>query len=242
LQTGSLPPRAVSITFDDGYANNVELAYPVLARDGFPATIFLSTAYMQTGELFPFIKLRLIRSFVSSTELPGNPVPNYKSTPLDGVLAGMRTGWETAAPRVPVSCFRALRPLSVDEIRSMDPNLVAFGGHTHTHCILGNESTVRRESEIKRCTANIARWTDRPVRLFSYPNGQRGDYGDFDKQVLRREGIQIAVTGIAGTTRSDSDFLECRRYPIGMHHDEDGFCAEVTGFRTAALTATMRSH
>ncbi len=49
-----LPQRAVAITFDDGYRNNFLHAYPVLKELGLPATIFLATAYMDTGKPFPF--------------------------------------------------------------------------------------------------------------------------------------------------------------------------------------------
>src|SRR5215469_12392916 len=61
LRDGSLPSRAVSITFDDGYANNMELAYPILQKYSAPATIFLSSAYMESGEIFPFLKVKLIK-------------------------------------------------------------------------------------------------------------------------------------------------------------------------------------
>jgi peptidoglycan/xylan/chitin deacetylase (PgdA/CDA1 family) len=36
-----IPPRTVAITFDDGYYNNYQYAYPVLKRYGIPATIFI---------------------------------------------------------------------------------------------------------------------------------------------------------------------------------------------------------
>jgi hypothetical protein len=92
LQKGDLPPRPVSITFDDGYANNLEVAVPLLRKYGMPATIFLSTAYMQSGEFFPFLKLKLIRL---ATGVGGkDTLPDYKSSPLDRVVEGIGRRFE----------------------------------------------------------------------------------------------------------------------------------------------------
>jgi peptidoglycan/xylan/chitin deacetylase (PgdA/CDA1 family) len=42
----SLPARAALITFDDGYRSNLELALPLLRRFGFPAVMFVPTAFV----------------------------------------------------------------------------------------------------------------------------------------------------------------------------------------------------
>ena len=46
LRAGTLPPRSAAITFDDGYADNAELALPVLRDEGLTATFFVASGYI----------------------------------------------------------------------------------------------------------------------------------------------------------------------------------------------------
>ena len=55
-----LPPYTAVITFDDGFRNNYTTAFPLLKREGLPATIFLATGYMDTNELYWADKLFVI--------------------------------------------------------------------------------------------------------------------------------------------------------------------------------------
>jgi peptidoglycan/xylan/chitin deacetylase (PgdA/CDA1 family) len=49
---GSLPARAVAITFDDGYADNLAVAAPLLDRYGVPATVFIASGAVGDGREF----------------------------------------------------------------------------------------------------------------------------------------------------------------------------------------------
>ena len=51
---GAVPPKSFVVTFDDGYANNLLKALPVLAELQVPATIFLATHYLDSTRPFPF--------------------------------------------------------------------------------------------------------------------------------------------------------------------------------------------
>ena len=48
-------PGKFAITFDDGYRDNYTHAFPVLARLGLRATVYVSTAYVETGDCFPWV-------------------------------------------------------------------------------------------------------------------------------------------------------------------------------------------
>ncbi|MEX2287759.1 MAG: polysaccharide deacetylase family protein [Planctomycetaceae bacterium] len=50
----AIPRHVFVVTFDDGYANNLHYAWPVLKELNVPATIFLATAFIDTEEPFPF--------------------------------------------------------------------------------------------------------------------------------------------------------------------------------------------
>ena len=49
----------IAITFDDGYRDNFVCAFPILKKLGIPATIFLATEYMDSGQLPWYDQVRL---------------------------------------------------------------------------------------------------------------------------------------------------------------------------------------
>jgi len=241
LRNGSLPPRAVCITFDDGYANNLCLAYTLLRKYQMPATIFLSSAYIRSGELLPFLKLKLIQlNQGQDNDVSAQPLLEYKSNPLDQVVERVDGRWGKVKAYLSEAQYQTLRSLTEEEVKTADQKLIEFGAHGDTHCILRNESPERREREIRSSIARVGELSGRPVRFFSYPNGERGDFNESDKAILRAEGIHAAVSGIAGANNRDSDLLELKRYPVTIGHDRARFRAEVTGFRTGLLRLAGR--
>ena len=231
LKSGSLPPNAVCFTFDDGYANNLYLAMPLLQKYSAPASIFLSTAYVESGDWYPFLKLKFLRLADQSVSLP-----DYKTSPLDAVLASAAPLWPHVEARLTQAQRETLRPMTVGEVRAADPTIIEFGAHSHTHIIPRNETTERRRTEVRESVRKVAEWTGRTVRIYSYPNGEARDFGDIEKEALRNEGVTVAVSGIAGANRHQCDPLALRRYPLTLQHDEWRFRAEVAGLRTLMLS------
>src|SRR5438067_762086 len=68
LDEGELPHRAVVITFDDGFADNLQMAKPLLARHDMPATVFVTSG--QIGAEREFWWDELDRLLLQPVELP----------------------------------------------------------------------------------------------------------------------------------------------------------------------------
>lgn len=235
LQADDLPDRAVSITFDDGYANNLHAAFPILKQYGMPATIFLATAYMDSGELFPFDRVQLIEQLTRGQATVDREAPSlrdYESGPLDDVRRRIDDWWLRRGSPLTADQISTLRPLRQDEIAGFNDGLVEFGAHTYSHCILRNETGARRRAEITQSILRVADLTGRTQTLFSYPNGKPGDFGEEDKQVLRGARIAAAVTTAAGSNRRQRDPFELRRYSVGLLHTPQSFAAAITGVQT----------
>jgi peptidoglycan/xylan/chitin deacetylase (PgdA/CDA1 family) len=234
----------VSLTFDDGYANNLYIAFPVLQEYGLVATIFLTTGYVESGDFFPSDRFRLIQHSTGEglhqNSGSDDRLLDYKNKPLDLILQRVDKRWRELMPHLTRDQKDALRPLRIEEILHFDSELIEFGAHGHSHSILRNETRVRRDEEITLSIDRVARWTGKATRTFSYPNGQRGDFDESDKELLRAQGIEAAVTGEPGRNQDESDLLELKRYPVGIYHGKADFATEATGFRTAVRSIGRR--
>src|SRR5690349_18308208 len=62
LREGTLPSRALAITFDDGYADNLAVAAPILRRHGMSATVFVASGYLDGGWMFNDIVIEAVRA------------------------------------------------------------------------------------------------------------------------------------------------------------------------------------
>ena len=218
----------VLITFDDGYRDYFELAYPVLKSLEIPAITFLSTRFIDDGSLFwwDLLTLAVHASRKSEVEIPWAPERRY---PLDA--AGRRTVRNlysvkiAAAPHhthdallqefakavdVDLGTLQTSRQVMTwDEVRrSMD--LTVYGGHTHTHvrvsCV--DEETLDREIATGR--DRMHRETGRVPTCFAYPFG---DGSGTARQLLARHGFDTAFNIIDGYVTADSDWLDIHRFP-----------------------------
>jgi peptidoglycan/xylan/chitin deacetylase (PgdA/CDA1 family)/CelD/BcsL family acetyltransferase involved in cellulose biosynthesis len=220
----------VAVTFDDGYRDNYEFAYPILKQYNLPATIFLTTGSLDSNEPLWFEQMaeavkKTEREFIDlELDIPRrfwlrNQEERLKSDKcLFGILRrlsdGDRHAWLVEILRQlggGQECERRGKMLTWDQVRLMSTNGIDFGGHTVSHPFLSKLTPGQAVWEVSECKRRIEVEVQKAVNFFAYPNGREEDFADSNKEILRSAGYQGAVTTIWGMNYGSTDRMELRR-------------------------------
>jgi peptidoglycan/xylan/chitin deacetylase (PgdA/CDA1 family) len=229
LGGGHLPRGAVVVTFDDGYANNVTHAGPVLLHLGVPATIFVATGHTDSGALYNHDRLRLVRQWQRSTaEIP--LALDLRARSVAEADRALDPHWERFCDRLTRDQWECLRPMTWAELSSAPP-VLSWGAHTVRHAILSREEPGSAEREIAGSLEALRARCGRTAVPFAYPNGQPEDFTDRDVQMLRGLDVPCAVTTSAGRNDRGTSRFHLRRLPVTLGHTHAAFEAELAGIR-----------
>ena len=229
LKAGTLPARAACITFDDGYADNLTLATPILKKHGLPATFFIATAYLNGGRMFNDTVIEAIRhSPLKSLDLEsiglghfeiadnaakakaiGQILPQVKYLPLD----------EREQTVARIAQLAQCGPLpnnlmmTTEQLQAWHAAGMEIGGHTARHPIIAklDANTVRQE--ISDGKTFLEQTLNTRIRLFAYPNGKPGtDYLPEQAAIVRDLGFDAAVSTQYGSATQSSDVFQLPRF------------------------------
>ncbi len=168
LATGNLPARTVAITFDDGYADNLSTALPLLERYEIPASCFVVSGTL--GREFWWDEaVRLLQGAPVDSEPPEElaaRLVHLSEEERAAELASLRAQLCANAHRV------TARAMVEAELRQLaDSPLVEIGAHTVSHPMLASMPLDAQRYEIAGSKAALEAILNRPVYGFSYPNG-----------------------------------------------------------------------
>ena len=230
LQDGSLPARAACITFDDGYADNAQIALPLLQRHGLHATFFIATGYLDGGQMWNDTVIEAVR------QAPA-PVLDLRALGLDclpvGGLAQRQAAIATLLGQLKYLPFDrreqlAMRirrqagaaagapaMLSTAQLRQLQAAGMELGAHTLSHPILSTLPERQARLDIANGKHQLEALIQAPVTVFAYPNGKAGrDYGAPHVAMVRSLGFQAAVATDWGVARPGAglDLLQLPRF------------------------------
>jgi len=236
-QGSTLPERAVAVTFDDGFSDTFETAFPLLSRHEIPATIFVSTGYIDSleplwFELTAHLMLRIPpRSIVMKGCASGLPTADDETARRESIATlhrllkacdNARRGelvdeWRRRfAAQIDARAMELGRSIARPQIEEMARHGISFGSHTisHPNLFLASDETI--EHELRDSKAALEALLGRSVRCLAYPFGVPGTYDARAMRIARNCGYELAVSYRQGVNWLGAlQSLELRRIGIG---------------------------
>jgi peptidoglycan/xylan/chitin deacetylase (PgdA/CDA1 family) len=207
----------VCFTFDDGYRDNLEFAYPIFKRYELPFTLYVPTEYPDGHGNLWWLALEkvIVRVNALSVKIDGVQrrlrcrSPAEKDAAFHTIYWWLRSIEEDDARAFVTELCEGidLEPASLcselmltwAELREMsaDP-LVTIGAHTRRHYALAKLSLAAARAEMVESVRRIERETGRACRHFSYPYGDETSAGQREFELAKELGLKTAVTSRKG--------------------------------------------
>ena len=226
-----LPPKACAITFDDGWADNAEYAYPIIQEQQVPITLFAVSNMIGTDRQFwpnqinqllnsPTYDLQSLEWLIPHLNTLTDPkeAASYTINQLKQFSDEKIYNWLSDLPAPPQTDNSDTNPrlMSWTQLKKMShSNLVEVGSHTCNHFRLNeqlNEQTLSQE--IVHSQQRLQDELGQPVNLFCYPNG---DVCPKAIQLVQQH-YQGAVTTQRGINKATTNQLHTLSR-IGIHQD-----------------------
>ncbi|HEX2159031.1 MAG TPA: GNAT family N-acetyltransferase [Actinomycetes bacterium] len=252
LTTGQpLPPRAIALTFDDGYRDNLEVGAPVLERLGLPATFFLVPGILD-GRISPWwetVAWAVQASGKASVEWEGRTLPlggRARRRALELVTERLKTLDQAARGRAVAELVERLEPdgspdhrrlfLDWDGARELLRRGFEIGGHSMDHAILARESPAAQLEDLVESRRRLEAELDAPIDLLAYPNGSRADYDAATVDAARRAGYSHGLTARSGWNSRATPLFEIQRVVLEPQRGFADIGAQRVGRKAAAVT------
>jgi peptidoglycan/xylan/chitin deacetylase (PgdA/CDA1 family) len=261
LGRGDLPPRAVVITIDDGFYGSYRLAWPMLQRYGFPATIYATSYYsVKEHPIFGLVvEYMLWKTQATRLDLTALGTPLCGRAMLEDRAARQRIA-ETLTEHGETQCSederiaiarrlgrlldvdyaalaasRMLSLMTLDELRQLAAAGADIQAHTHRHRFPLQESEAKRELEDNRRA--LEPMAGRRLEHFCYPSGE---WFEEHWPWLEAAGMRTATTCERGLNYPKTPRLALRRFLDGEHITEVEFESELTGYAELLRLARAR--
>ncbi|WP_222564849.1 polysaccharide deacetylase family protein [Novilysobacter antarcticus] len=236
--------RHVAITFDDGYLDNYELAYPLLRKHRLPAAFFIATGFIDEPCLPWWDEIAML---VRTTTVGQLDLPEWIPGPLllrpgerAGVIRALLSAYK-AAPgeeaarlldslREQARCGSNVAPVAKHwmdwkMIRDMAANGMTIGGHTVHHPVLSRRSLAQQRAEISGCAARLRAELGQTMDYFAYPVGSPDAFDERTRQCLQDAGVRLAFSYYGGIATRNSPRYDIPRVAVAARMENHLFRA-----------------
>jgi peptidoglycan/xylan/chitin deacetylase (PgdA/CDA1 family) len=224
----------VLITFDDGYLDNYEIAYPVLRAQGVQGVFFVATSMVGSctvpwwDQIAYLVKTARRRRF--SLSYPADLAVDLDKNGLTESLQSILKLYKMPENSDPARFIRELaeeaegeelpttlrRFLNWDEAREMTRGGMVIGSHTHSHHVLSQLDPERQFDELSRSRAILKEEIGVEADVLAYPVGGRTSFTGQTQKLAQEAGYRAAFSFYGGTNLpGKTSSYDVRRIGIG---------------------------
>jgi peptidoglycan/xylan/chitin deacetylase (PgdA/CDA1 family) len=236
--------RFVIVTFDDGYRDNYEKAFPILKHHGLKASFFVPTSFVDKRELSWWDTIAWMIRHADVTEIPAmkwfpNALPTVGEARETAIREALKTyktlpGRDTAnfVSDLAEATGHATLPTHLGEdmwmtwnnLRELRLAGMTIGGHTVNHPLLARLSSTEQIAEIRGCYHRMTEMLGVAPKSFSYPVGHRDTFTTITRAILLSTGFEYAFSFYGGYQNLiDIDLLDIRRVNVGRRTSQAVF-------------------
>ena len=228
LRSNTLPSRAVCITFDDGYADNAEIALPILKKYSAVATFFVSSGVLNGGRMWNDTVIESIRgaqgdildltqlglgSYSIQTVAERQTVLMMLIDKLKYMPQKQRHEWVDKLSTIIAAALPDNLMMTSDQVRKLHREGMEIGAHTISHPILARIDNAIAYNEIAEGKKILEEIINAPVNLFAYPNGKPNkDYLVDHVKMVKEIGFDAAVSTAWGAAQKGNDIYQLPRF------------------------------
>jgi peptidoglycan/xylan/chitin deacetylase (PgdA/CDA1 family) len=228
LRQGTLPAGAAAITFDDGYADNAEIALPILRQAGITATFFIASGFLDGGRMWNDTIIEFVRRFpgtildLRQLGLGEYPVSSHleRRAAIQKLISSLKYLPPAERSRTVDDVVKSTDVglpdnlmMRSDQVRQLHAAGMGIGAHTVTHPILAATQLAQARKEMAEGKRQLQEIIDAPVNLFAYPNGKPGqDYSQEHVAIARDLGFSAAFSTIWGAANRSTDLFQIPRF------------------------------
>jgi peptidoglycan/xylan/chitin deacetylase (PgdA/CDA1 family) len=198
---GTIPDRAVWITFDDGWKENIDNIIPVMVEHNIPVTFFISTDPVENGGVFWW---SYVTKYGKKYLKTGNTIKKMRQIRESqrGELI------KQLADRFSTRMIR--EAMTIDDVKQIArlPQVV-LGCHTVHHVMMPQCTDEELDYEIRSSKEKLESWIGRQVNYFAYPEG---NYDLRVKEAVKKHGFDLAVTTDNRCISDKDDLLSLPRF------------------------------
>ncbi len=207
------PENSVLITFDDGYADNLLEAIPILEKHQLQALFYIATATLNTSNEYWWDAVeRILLLNKKDKQMYDEQLPILRAMPpkeREKIIQKWARDFGSIEGR------ESHRALTFFELKKMSLSKSAvIGAHTHWHPSLAALCAEEQKEEIYTSVAILEEMLKMRIKHFSFPFGTAKDFNEDTIEICRAQGFDLVAANIPELAHSKSDPMQFPRFLV----------------------------